>query len=109
MTYTAKIEQTFKYKKRMRYLPATDSFEEKDVLSLAAERDFKYPSGWLKESGTPPCEHLDVIVMTDRPCELGDEIAVRVIGAFVRRDGDCKLVAVEEGRVVCAYLNHRIF
>ena len=100
MVYTAKIEQTFKYKKRMRYLPATDSFEEKDVPSRAAERDFVYPSGWLKESGTPPCEHLDVIVMTEKPCRLGDEFSVRVVGVFVRSDGDCKLAAVETDRDV---------
>lgn len=98
MTFTAKIEQTFEYKKRMRYLPREDSFAEKECMSLAAERGFVYPSGWIKESGTPPCEHLDVIVMTDRKCELGDELAVRVIGVFVRNDGDHKLVSVPEER-----------
>lgn len=94
MTYTAKIEQTYAYPKRMRYMPATDSFVEKDYDSLSYLRGFRQPQGWLKESGTPPCEHLDVIVMTEREHSLGDEVRVRVIGVFCRNDGDHKLVAV---------------
>ena len=98
MTYTAKIEQTIRYKKRMRYLPATDSFIEKDCESLAYEKGVPYPGGWIKESGTPPCEHLDVVVLTEQPSELGDEIPVRVVGVFCRRDGDHKLAAVPPDR-----------
>ena len=98
LTYTAKIEQTAAYRKRMRYMPNTDTFEEKDCDSLSFIRNVPLPSGWIKESGTPPCEHLDVIVMTDEKCELGDEIPVRVIGMFCRADGDNKLVAVPESR-----------
>lgn len=94
MIYTARIEQTIAYAKRLRYCPATDSFLEKDVPSLAYEKRFPYPTGWLTESGTPPCAHLDVIVLTDRGCVPGDRIPVRVIGVFLRRDGDHKLVAV---------------
>lgn len=94
MTYTAKIEQTYAYPKRMRYMPATDTFVEKDYDSLSYLRGFRQPQGWLKESGTPPCEHLDVIVMTEREHSLGDEVRVRVIGVFCRNDGDHKLVAV---------------
>lgn len=71
MTYTAKIEQTKDYKKRMHYMPNTDTFEEKDCDSLSNIRNAPFPSGWIKESGTPPCSHLDVIVVTDEPCELG--------------------------------------
>ncbi len=98
MTYTAKIEQTKDYKKRMHYMPNTDTFEEKDYDSLSYIRNVPFPSGWIKESGTPPCEHLDVIVMTEEHCELGDEILVRVIGVFCRSDGDNKLVAVPVSR-----------
>lgn len=71
MTYTAKIEQTKDYKKRMHYMPNTYTFEEKDCDSLSNIRNVPFPSGWIKESGTPPCSHLDVIVVTDEPCELG--------------------------------------
>ena len=98
MIYTAKIEQTSAYPKRMHYMPNTDTFEEKEYSSLSYERNVPQPSGWIKKSGTPPCEHLDVIVMTDEPCELGDEIPVRVIGVFCRTDGDNKLVAVPKSR-----------
>ena len=71
MTYTAKIEQTKDYKKRMHYMPNTYTFEEKDCDSLSNIRNVPFPSGWIKESGTPLCSHLDVIVVTDEPCELG--------------------------------------
>lgn len=98
MEYTAKIEQTFAHRKRLRYMPGTDSFEEKDCDSLSYIKGFRQPSGWIKESGTPPCEHLDVIVMTDEPYKPGDELPVRIIGVFRRVDGDHKLVAVPAGR-----------
>lgn len=98
MTYTAIIEQTLAYPKRMHYMPNTGTFEAKDCDSLSYIRNVPQPSGWIKESGTPPCEHLDVIVMTDAKCELGDETEVRVIGVFCRADGDNKLVAVPAAR-----------
>lgn len=79
-------------------MPNTDTFEEKDCDSLSYIRNMPYPYGWIKESGMPPCEHLDVIVVTYDPCELGDEIPVRVIGVFCRSDGDNKLVAVPDCR-----------
>ena len=94
MVFTAVIEQTFDYPRRMKYIPVSDSFIEKDCDSLSYVRNVKQPYGWLKESGTPPCDHLDVIVMTDRHFELGDEVRVRIVGVFRRGDGDHKLVAV---------------
>ena len=98
MIYTAKIEQTSAYRKRMKYVPQTDSFIEKDCDSLSYVRNVRqhYPYGWIKESGTPPCEHLDVIIMTDKVYELGDEERVKIIGVFRRNDGDHKLVGVLE-------------
>ncbi len=94
MIYTAKIEQTFAYPKRMKYIPKMDSFIEKDCDSLSYVRNVRQPSGWLVESGTPPCDHLDVIVMTDKEYALGDTEKVRIIGVFLRNDGDNKLAAV---------------
>lgn len=94
MIYTAKIEQTFAYPKRMKYMPNTDSFIEKDCDSLSYLRNVRQPYGWIVESGTPPCDHLDVIIMTDREYALGDTEAVRIIGVFLRNDGDNKLVGV---------------
>lgn len=94
MIFTAKIEQTFAYPKRMKYIAKTDSFIAKPGDSLSYKRNVRQPYGWLKESGTPPCEHLDVIIMTDKEYELGDEDKVKIIGAFCRNDGDHKLVGV---------------
>ena len=94
MIFTAKIEQTFAYPKRMKYISKTDSFIEKDCDSLSYVRNVRQPYGWIKESGTPPCDHLDVIIMTDRDFELGEEVRVKIIGVFCRNDGDHKLVGV---------------
>lgn len=100
MIYTVKIEQTYAYPKRMKYIANTDSFIEKDCDSLSYVRNVRQPYGWIKESGTPPCEHLDVIVMTDKEYELGDEDRIRIIGVFCRNDGDHKLVGVLEDREI---------
>lgn len=100
MIYTVKIEQTFAYPKRMKYLPKTNSFVEKNCDSLSYVRNVRQPYGWIKESGTPPCEHLDVIVMTDKRYELGDEDKIKIIGVFCRSDGDHKLVGVLEDREI---------
>lgn len=100
MIYTAKTEQTFAYPKRMKYIPNTDSFIEKDCDSLSYIRNVRQPYGWLTESGTPPCDHLDVIVMTDKEYELGDTEQVRIIGVFCRNDGDHKLVGVPLDREI---------
>ena len=100
MVYTVKIEQTYRYPNRMKYISQTDSFIEKDVKSLSYERNVRQPYGWIKETGTPPCDHLDVIVMTDKEYELGDEDRVKIIGVFKRNDGDHKLVGVLENREI---------
>lgn len=98
MRYTVKIEQTDKYPKIMKYIAETDSFIEKDCPSLSFLRKVHQPYGWIKESGTPPQPHLDVIVMTDKQFELGEETIVTIIGVFCRNDGDHKLVAILENR-----------
>lgn len=45
MTYTVKIEQTFAYPKRMKYIARTDSFIEKDCDSLSYVRNVRQPYG----------------------------------------------------------------
>lgn len=94
MIFTVKIEQTFAHPKRMKYIAKTDSFIAKEGNSLFYIRNVRQPYGWLKETGTPPCEHLDVIVMTEKEYELGDEDKVKIVGVFCRNDGDHKLVGV---------------
>lgn len=100
MFYTVKIEQTYHYPNRMKYIAQTDSFVEKDKKSLFYIRNVRQPYGWIKESGTPPCDHLDVIIMTDKEYELGEEDRVKIIGVFRRNDGDHKLVGVPVDREI---------
>lgn len=96
MIFTAKIEQTYAYPKRMKYIAESDSFIEKDHVSIFYARNVTQPYGWIKESGIPPCDHLDVIIMTDKEYRLGDEERVKIVGVFCRSDGDHKLVGVLE-------------
>lgn len=100
MVYTVKIEQTYHYPNRMKYIAQTDSFVEKEIKSLFYERNIHQPYGWIKESGTPPGEHLDILVMTDKEYRLGDEDRVKIIGVFKRNDGDHKLVGVPVDREI---------
>jgi len=94
MQFTAVIEQTYNYKKRMKYIAQTNSFIATDQDSLGYVRNVRQPYGWMKESGTPPQPHLDIYLMTDVEFELGDEVPVDIIGVFWRSDGDHKLVGV---------------
>lgn len=94
MRFTAVIEQTCKYKKRMKYIAETDSFVETDCYSLAYVRGVRALYGWLRESGTPPAPHLDIYIMSEREFELGDQVEVDIIGVFWRTDGDHKLAGV---------------
>lgn len=98
MKYKAVIEQTFEYPKRMNYISETDSFVETACSNLLFDRNVHQPYGWIKASGTPPNDHLDVIIMTDKKYNLGDEVIIKIIGVFCRNDGDHKLVAVLENR-----------
>ena len=100
MIFTARIEQTYAYQKRIKYIAASDTFIEKECDSLSYVRGVKQPYGWITESGTPPCDHLDVIVMTDREFALGDMVKVKIIGVFYRGDGDHKLVGVLTDREI---------
>ena len=90
--FSVVIEQTKSYKYRVVYDPVLDTFNESEQLSLLYARDFPYPYGWLKESGTPPGKHLDVILIVDETYALGDTVEVKIIGVFKRADGDHKLV-----------------
>lgn len=94
------VEQTYKYPMRMEYDPVTNSFHEREHKSLAYERNFTKPYGWIKESGTPPLPHWDCILMTNREYELGDEVEIKVIGVFRRGDLDHKYIVVETLREI---------
>lgn len=92
--HTAIVEQTKAYKNRIKYDPVTQTFSEMPYESLMSARNFPYPYGWLKSSGTPPEPHLDVFIVTEETFALGDEVEIKIIGCFMRNDGDHKLIAV---------------
>ncbi len=92
------VEQTKKYQKRICYDTDKNTFYESEYDSLAYVRKFFYPYGWIKESGTPPNPHWDVILMTNNDYELGQEVKIKIIGVFIRKDGDHKYIAVEINR-----------
>lgn len=92
--YTIVIEQTKAFKKRVKYNPDNHTFIETDYDSLMYMRNFPYPYGWIKETGTPPQKHLDVILISEEEYELGDEKGINLIGVFIRADGDHKLISV---------------
>ncbi len=92
------IEQTRDYKKRISYDPGTDTFPESAYDCLFHERGFTHPYGWLKGSGTPPGDHLDVFLLSRETCSLGDELPVKIVGVFKRNDGDHKLIGIAPER-----------
>jgi len=94
------VEQTKKYANRMIYNPDDNSFTSSDIESLAHQRHFEYPYGWIKESGTPPLPHCDCILMDDGEYNLGDEVEIKIIGMFKRNDGDHKYVVVRKDRKI---------
>lgn len=93
MTYTMIVEQTKDYTQRMTYDPETQSFVGKGTCMFLS-RGCTMPYGWVKESGTPPSPHWDVFLIDEGDYELGEEIPVKIIGVFIRNDGDHKLMAV---------------
>ena len=97
------VEQTDRYPRRMEYQPETHTFAETPWQSLGHARGVPYPYGWLRGFGTPPQRHLDVLLVSTEPHELGDEVPVRLIGVFVRRDGDNKLLALPPERAETDY------
>ena len=88
------IEQTHEYKNRMEFDPIKNVFIETEYQSLAYVRNFPHPYGWIKESGTPPKSHLDIILLSYEKYKLGDDTAVKIVGCFVRNDGDNKLIGI---------------
>lgn len=88
------IEQTREYKNRLEFDPIKNIFNETKSKSLAYVRNFPHPYGWIKESGTPPELHLDVVLLSPKKYKLGDETAVKIVGCFVRNDGDNKLIGI---------------
>ncbi len=100
MAFTMVVEQTKEYRNRMCYDPQTKTFFATEYDSLTYRRSFLQPYGWIKESGTPPEPHWDVILMTDSDYPVGAEVEINVVGVFKRNDGDHKYIAVEKSREI---------
>ena len=92
------IEQTKEYTKRIAYDPLTNTFSEMENDCIFLHRGFTHPYGWLKGSGTPPEEHLDVFLLSVENCSLGDVLPIKIIGVFKRKDGDHKLIGISPER-----------
>ena len=78
----------------MNFDPTRNIFYETEFQSLAYVRNFHYPYGWIKELGTSLGHHLDVILLSLKAYKLGEVVPVKIVGCFLRSDGDHKLIAV---------------
>ena len=84
---------------RWRYSEEIGAFiEEKSSSIYSGGKSFKGIYGWVEGYGQPPHPHNDVLVITDKKHELGETISGKIIGVFIRCDGDHKLVCVESDR-----------
>ena len=97
-TYYAIVEQCRNDKYRNKYNPENGKFEITQYKSLLYERNLAGVYGWLDGYGYPPNRHLDVIVITNNKYELGERIEIKIIGIFLRKDNDSKLIAIESSR-----------
>ena len=88
------IEQTREYENRMEYDEINRSFYASEYRSLMNARGVTFPYGWIDESGNPPNSHLDVFLVSKEDYKLGEKIEIKIIGCFMRADGDNKLVGV---------------
>lgn len=55
--------------------------------------------GWVEGYGTPPKNHMDVIVLTSKTLELGDVVSGKLVGAFKSYNGDHKLICIDTERI----------
>jgi len=95
MVFQTIVEQRRNDEHRNQYDPVTGLFHQTEYKSLLFQRDYTGIYGWLLGYGSPPEHHLDVFTLTDTDYELGAIIKVKVIGVFIRNDGDNKFLAVE--------------
>lgn len=98
MTATMVVEQPQNSKYRMKYIPEENRFVETKAISLSFTRGYRGVCGWLDGYGRPPQPHLDAYLYTDRAYTQGQAVGVKVIGCFIRADGDSKLVCIEPER-----------
>jgi len=91
------VEQPRDEPYRLCYDPLSETFSPTAYRSLVHERGFSGAYGWIGGCGTPPGAHFDVLLLTGQTPACGDILLGHVCGVFVRRDGDHKFVAVDDG------------
>lgn len=92
------VEQLGSQEYRMRYVPESRTFVATSNKFLGYIRHFVGIYGWIVGFGTPPAEHIDVMVPTANEYSLGSTVRIRIVGCFKRSDGDDKYVAIEATR-----------
>ena len=97
--YHIVVEQRRDDEYRNNYDPKRNTFEKTEFKSLLFERKLNGVYGWVDGYGNPPNKHLDVILITNNQYSLGDKIPIKMIGVFIRKDNDNKLIAIEDTRI----------
>ena len=92
------VEQPVGEMYRMKYLPDENRFIATEHLSLGYIRGFKGVYGWIDGYGHPPKPHKDVFMLTNNIYTLGQIVDGKIIGCFIRNDGDNKVVCIEPHR-----------
>jgi len=90
------VEQPGTEAQRMAYDVQENKFNRTAYKSLLYERGFRGDYGWIGGLGTPPKKHCDVFLLTKEKHQVGDILLGYICGVFFRRDGDHKLVALDE-------------
>ena len=92
------VEQKGSEEYRNKYDQYTNSFYKTNKKNLGYQRGFIGVYGWIDNLGSPPDRHLDVLLPTKNEYSLGQRVNVKVIGCFLRKDHDNKIVAIESYR-----------
>ncbi|MBN2853321.1 MAG: hypothetical protein JXQ23_11360 [Clostridia bacterium] len=81
---------------RWRYSEISDTFIAEQMNSIfLRNHGFRGIYGWVEGYGQPLKPHNDVLLITDKTLQLGNIVNGKIIGVFIRCDGDHKLVCVE--------------
>lgn len=62
------------------------------------DKTFSGVYGWIDGYGSPPGKHVDVLMLTENKVKLGNVIKGKLIGVFIRCDGDHKLICIDVNR-----------